>query len=314
MNIKEIAKKAGFSESTVSRALNDDPRISQKTTAIIQKIAAESNYTKDFAALNMNKSESNILAVVFPPDNLLKINNPFYTEIVKQAAYTASQHRYLLSVVMAPTMAQLNREIEQLIVSGKVRKFIVLFNFKTSPVLRQLKHADVRFVVIGKPNDTAVPFVDNDNYAAGQAVMQQALATKAIHQPLFIGSNHEWRFEQDRYQGAQFECQQQQIELAKFEFAGADFTTLLPQFKQQLTQADLLIFSSDELLIKLYGYLNEQPQLPIISFNNSDDIKPLSRKIQSVDLNPQLMGQRAAELVFSPTIKENANWIAFQVM
>lgn len=59
--IKDIAKKSGFSISTVSYALSDDPKIPDKTKQKIKEIAKELNYVPNaFARGLKNKSNKNI--------------------------------------------------------------------------------------------------------------------------------------------------------------------------------------------------------------------------------------------------------------
>ncbi len=45
VTIKELARISGVSPSTVSRALNDDPAISEETKRKVMQVARELNYT-----------------------------------------------------------------------------------------------------------------------------------------------------------------------------------------------------------------------------------------------------------------------------
>ena len=59
--IKDIAKKSGFSVSTVSYALSDDPKIPDKTKQIIKAVARELNYVPNVFARGLkNKGNKNI--------------------------------------------------------------------------------------------------------------------------------------------------------------------------------------------------------------------------------------------------------------
>ncbi len=46
INVREIAKRAGVSTATVSRVLNDSPRVSEETKARVREIIAESGYNR----------------------------------------------------------------------------------------------------------------------------------------------------------------------------------------------------------------------------------------------------------------------------
>ncbi|SHE60008.1 transcriptional regulator, LacI family [Marinitoga hydrogenitolerans DSM 16785] len=66
VTIKDIAKIAGVSPSTVSRSLNDYPNISQKTKEKIKKIAEELGFEFNEAARSLNKKKTNTIGVIIP--------------------------------------------------------------------------------------------------------------------------------------------------------------------------------------------------------------------------------------------------------
>ncbi len=78
VTLKDIAKIAGVSVNTVSRALNNKPDISKETKKKIIKIAKELNYRKDFTASSLRRKESKIVGVI-----LADSANPFYSEVLK---------------------------------------------------------------------------------------------------------------------------------------------------------------------------------------------------------------------------------------
>jgi LacI family transcriptional regulator len=63
VGIKDIAKKAGVSISTVSYALNGSPKVTEETRARIQAIARELNYVPNMAARTLKRRQTNIIGV-----------------------------------------------------------------------------------------------------------------------------------------------------------------------------------------------------------------------------------------------------------
>jgi LacI family transcriptional regulator len=61
VSIRDIAKKAGVSISTVSYALNGSPKVTEETTAKILAIAKELNYVPNAAARTLKKRETKFL-------------------------------------------------------------------------------------------------------------------------------------------------------------------------------------------------------------------------------------------------------------
>ena len=58
VSIKDIAEKAGVSPSTVSRALQNHPRISTETTRYIQELAQEMGYVPSAVARSLPQLDS----------------------------------------------------------------------------------------------------------------------------------------------------------------------------------------------------------------------------------------------------------------
>ncbi len=97
--IKEVAQKANVSIATVSRVLNNDPRVAKQTYDKILFIADQLNYKPNILARNFVTGKSNLIGLILP-----EIIDEFFTEIIKgvdevlygQGYYTivASSHKY----------------------------------------------------------------------------------------------------------------------------------------------------------------------------------------------------------------------------
>lgn len=66
VTIKDIARIAGVSHSTVSRSLNDSPLISKETKERIGRIAKELNFAFDSSARSLSTRKTGTVAVIFP--------------------------------------------------------------------------------------------------------------------------------------------------------------------------------------------------------------------------------------------------------
>lgn len=66
ITIKDIARALNVSPSTVSRALKDNPDISQETRDLIHAYAREHNYKPNVLAVNLRSSRSNTIGVIVP--------------------------------------------------------------------------------------------------------------------------------------------------------------------------------------------------------------------------------------------------------
>jgi len=103
VNIKDIARLANVSHTTVSRALNNKSRIRAETKEKILSIARELNYRPDFIARSLVMKRTKTLGLV-----ITTIANPFYTELSKGIEAMAVQLGY--NIILCSTHSDLSTE------------------------------------------------------------------------------------------------------------------------------------------------------------------------------------------------------------
>lgn len=104
ISIKDIAKAAGVSHSTVSRALSNSPLVSAGTKERIQQLAREMAYSPDAQARSLVMGRTLTIGVV-----VTTITDPFIAEIVQSIEDTAHQRGY--TVVLASSQSEPEREM-----------------------------------------------------------------------------------------------------------------------------------------------------------------------------------------------------------
>jgi LacI family transcriptional regulator len=87
--LKVLSKRLDLSISTISRALNDHPDISDDTKARVTKMALELNYVPNIFAKGFRQHRSNIIGVIVP-----NITHYFTTTIVRGILEEASKSGY----------------------------------------------------------------------------------------------------------------------------------------------------------------------------------------------------------------------------
>ncbi len=102
ITIKDIARALNVSPSTVSRALKDNPDISQETRDLIHAYAAEHNYKPNTQAVNLRAGRSNTIGVIVP-----QMVHHFFSCVLSGIEQAASEAGYNVLV------AQSNESYEQ---------------------------------------------------------------------------------------------------------------------------------------------------------------------------------------------------------
>ncbi|MBN1992325.1 MAG: LacI family DNA-binding transcriptional regulator [Anaerolineae bacterium] len=105
VTIKDIAKAAGVSHTTVSRALKNNPAISPETRARIQTLAQKMGYTPSAVAQSMRAQRTRTVGMV-----VTTIADPFVVQVVEGVESAAQQAGY--SVLLCTSHDEPKREID----------------------------------------------------------------------------------------------------------------------------------------------------------------------------------------------------------
>jgi DNA-binding LacI/PurR family transcriptional regulator len=104
ISIKDIARAAGVSHSTVSRSLSDSRLVNPETKARIQKLAQQAGYSPNAGARSLVMGRTRTIGVV-----VTTIADPFVAEVVQGIESASYQHDY--TVILATSGADPEREI-----------------------------------------------------------------------------------------------------------------------------------------------------------------------------------------------------------
>lgn len=102
--IHDIAKKLNVTASTVSRALNDHPRISDATKKLVQKTAKQLNYQPNNIAAALRNGKSYIIGVIVPT-----ADRSFFASVVRGIEEIANNINY--KVIICQSYDILEKEI-----------------------------------------------------------------------------------------------------------------------------------------------------------------------------------------------------------
>ena len=118
--IKDIARRAGVSHSTVSRALRGSPLISEETTRRIRKTATEMGYYPSAVARSLKTNSTQVLGVV-----VSSIDDPFFGEILQGIEETAQSNGYSLFIAASQSDPSREKRIVKALVEHRVDGVII---------------------------------------------------------------------------------------------------------------------------------------------------------------------------------------------
>ncbi len=118
--LKQIASELNVSVSTVSKALNDSPEISDLTKIKIKEYAKLRNYKPNVTGLNLKNRKTKTIGVIIP--NIL---NPFFAKVFTGIEKTADEKGY--NVITCISNESLEKEIHtlEMLSNGTIDGFIL---------------------------------------------------------------------------------------------------------------------------------------------------------------------------------------------
>ena len=148
VSIKDIAKTANVSHSTVSRALSDSPLISTETKARIQRLAREMGYTPDAIARSLVTQQTRTVGVV-----VTTITDPWVAEVVQGIEDSAHDNGY--SVILASGASEPERELAavEMLRSKRVDGLIVTSSRVGALYLEHLERLGAPVVLVNNHNE-----------------------------------------------------------------------------------------------------------------------------------------------------------------
>ncbi|BFM43530.1 LacI family DNA-binding transcriptional regulator [Flavobacterium sp. CFS9] len=118
--LKQIAKELGVSVSTVSKALNDSPEISEQTKVKIKEYAKLKNYKPNVIGLNLKNRKTKTIGVIIP--NIL---NSFFAKVFSGIEKVADKKGY--NVITCISNESLEKEVHtlEMLSNGTIDGFIL---------------------------------------------------------------------------------------------------------------------------------------------------------------------------------------------
>lgn len=184
----DIARIAGVSTSTVSRALAESPLIPVATRRQIQKIAAQHGYVINQAGQRLRSNRTRTIGVTIPlgheADQL--ISDPFFLHLLGHLADEVSARDYdiLLSRIPSPRPGWLTRHVQ----SQKADGYIVVGQSDQHEELNEAARTFLPLVVWGAHlPEQAYCSVGSDNVGGGRAATD-ALIQAGRKRIAFLGA------------------------------------------------------------------------------------------------------------------------------
>ncbi len=291
ITLQDIAESAHISASTVSRALNNHPKISQKTKEKVWKVAKKLGYLPNIPVY-MQKQKNNI--VVFLVDDLSKLANH---EFILSAQETLLKNgfqpliQFLANNTPNEKFTELIKEIDVVGIISLLNENQIIPDFKLP--LISVNKSDYEF-----PQVHVLPDIYNGAYISANHLLNQGAKKLA----LVIGDSESTIYSDME---AGFTAAFASNPNNSFKIVKSDLNKeILKQEFEKIINEEIpvegIVACNNEVACQLHSFLHSKNiKVPVtimlISFGNETFVNLISPGISTIEYSSENMGRIAAE-------------------
>lgn len=221
INIYELARASGFSSSTVSKALNNTGRISEKTRAKILEKASELNYVASYHAKALSLKKSWIIGIIYSDNLGIGFSHPHFSAILESFKQEVEQAGYEITFINR-NMGNVKMTYLEFCQYRKVEGVFIVNFYSLSRQIPELIESGIP-IVSADAGNLDIPTITSDDLQGGKMATEYLIQlghNKLVYHiagPLYTVSG------QKRFQGFIEVMQQNHVEYKVYEAANFGF-------------------------------------------------------------------------------------------
>jgi LacI family transcriptional regulator len=178
MKLNDIARLAGVSRSTVSRVVNDDPRVSDEVRSRVQETIARVGYQPNAAARALASRKTGVIGLVIPEDFGTVYADPWFPPLIQSCldAAKGTDLSVMLLMESIDDSQAVTRLIHRFVRPGTVDGLILSNSMVSDLLTPHLQEINFPYIVIGRSYETDRNFVDVPNRNAAAEITRHLLS------------------------------------------------------------------------------------------------------------------------------------------
>lgn len=301
VTIRDIAKKVGFSESIVSRALNNNPQIKESTRDLINKAAQEMGYYPNVAARSLVTRRTQTVGIF-----MASISGMYYSAIIKGMEFVANKAGYTLIFANSYNNVEYSRFLAEERVDG-----LIIFNstVKDRSLLLKLVSQEVPFVLVESYlSDSRANCVWVENVQGGYMATKH-LIENGYTRIAYISGDFEFQISLDRFEGYKKALQEANISfkpefLTTGNYTSEDGYKAMKCLLEYTPRCNAVFAASDEMAFGALKAIHEAglrvPQdIAVIGYDDIEFCEYTNPTLTTIRQPRYFMGEKAMSILVS---------------
>jgi len=302
--MRDVARAAGVSRMTVSRALKKDSPVSKETRERILKVVRDMNYVPDQMAGSLSTKRSGFVGVLVP-----SLNNLHFAETVQ--ALTEKLEDIGQQILLGHTDYSLERE-ERLVEDMLKRRpeaIVLSHDGHTDRTIELLSKAKIPVIELWERPDAPIGHAIGFSNSEAAAEMTRALIEKGYRNITFIGeADDDWTRGAARRKGFLTAMEQaglptdRVLKIGKPPLSIEDGAAAVGQLLEKFPDTDCVFCVSDAPAFGILSTLGKHGKtvpddIGVVGFGNFEVSRFSTPTISTVSVDPRAIGYEAGKLI-----------------
>lgn len=304
VTIKDVAREAGVSFSTVSKVINNSHEISEATSEKVRNVMKQMDFTPNARAASFKRRSTRNIAFLTAFKKGEAFANPHMFEILCGAHNALARKGYSVSLVDVSSEDEPGDTVKKVISTGGYDGIIVHGSALNLEAATMLVRGSFPYIVIGKPTfESQVSWLDTNNVLAG-SIAARHLIDGGARKLAFIGGGQEEKISKDRLEGARLALDELGISMEKQNICYTDSTIeesyiVAKDLLSQENRPDGIICENNAIAIGSIRAVRDKALIPpediqIITFDDYPYSQVMDPSPTVVNIDVYDLGEQAA--------------------
>lgn len=299
--IKDIAALLGLTPSAVSKALNDHPRISEKTKVAVKEAAIQLDYQPNYLSSALRKGKSNLVGVIIP-----RVNSHFFSSVVENIEKVLNLNGY--NIIMTQSNELYAKECQEIDTLLKIQVdgiIASMANETTNLDYYQKIKSKTELVLFDRGEEELnVDYVGIDDYKSSHLVVDHLVSQKC-HKIAHIAGFKHIRIYKERIRGYKDALEKWNLEskenwIIESNLRLEDGRRIMQQLLDSPEKPDAVYVAGDyaalgALQVLLENNIKVPEEMALIGFSNELFTSLTQPSISTIEQHSATIGKLAAE-------------------